>query len=124
MEPIRSPKFAPYVTTNNAAGLIRFIEDGIGGTAGFRETDASGRIAHAEMRVADAVLMLADTPAGRPVFPAMLHLYVDDADAAYDRALRAGATSVRQPTDQPDGDRRGGVRDPFGNEWWFSRARK
>jgi PhnB protein len=124
MEPARSPKLATYLTTRNAEGLIHFIEDGIGGTPGFRETDPAGRIVHAEMRIADSVVMLGETPPGRPDFSAMLHLYVDDADAAYERALRAGARSVREPTDQSDGDRRGGVRDPYGNEWWFTRARK
>jgi PhnB protein len=123
MEPTRTPKLAVYLVTRDPAGLIRFIEEGIGGTPGFREVDADGRIAHAEMRIADSVVMLADIPPGRPAFPAMLHLYVDDADRAHARAIRAGATSVREPADQSDGDRRGGVKDPFGNEWWFTRAR-
>jgi len=72
------------------------------------------------MRIADSVVMLADVPPGRETFPSMLHLYVDDVDAAYARSLKAGAASVRKPTDQPDGDRRGGVRDEWGDEWWFT----
>lgn len=120
MEPITSPKLATYLVTRNPAGLIRFIEEGIGGTAGFRAVDSDGRIGHAEMRIADSVVMLGGAPPDRPEFPAMLHLYVDDVNSAYTRALRAGATSVREPSDQPDGLRRGGVKDPFGNEWWFS----
>jgi PhnB protein len=124
MEPMRTPKLAVYLATHDATGLIRFIEEGIGGTPGIREVEPTGRVAHAEMKIADAFVMLADVPPGRPVFPAMLHLYVDDADRAYARAIRAGATSVREPADQADGDRRGGVKDPFGNEWWFTRARK
>lgn len=119
MEPWTSPKLAPYLLARDAAGLERFIQEGIGGTAGFRETDDDGQIAHLEMRLADSVVMLAEVPEGRPTFPAMLHLYVTDADAAYQRAIKAGAVSVREPTDAPDG-RRGGVRDPWGNEWWFT----
>ena len=64
--------------------------------------------------------MIADAPAGRAPFPAMIHLYVPDADVAHRRAIRAGAVSVREPSDASDG-RRGGVRDAWGNEWWFTR---
>jgi len=115
-----SPKLAPYLLVRDAAGLGRFIERGIGGTAGFRDVDESGMIRHLEYRIADSVVMLADVPVGRGPFPAMLHLYVPDADAAYRRALKAGATSLREPADAPDG-RRGGVLDAWGNEWWFTR---
>jgi uncharacterized glyoxalase superfamily protein PhnB len=51
--------------------------------------------------------------------PTSLYLYVEDADALYKRALRAGATSLYEPADQPYGDRNGGIRDPFGNEWYI-----
>jgi len=53
-------------------------------------------------------------------FPAMLHLYLEDVDGVYRRALQAGAKSVREPADQPYGDRSGGVEDAFGNQWWIS----
>ena len=52
--------------------------------------------------------------------PAMLHLYVEDADATYRRALEAGATSVREPSNQFYGDRAGGVKDAAGNQWWIA----
>lgn len=120
MEPALSPKLAPYLVCKDAKGLIRFIEQGIGGTAGFGLTDEHGNVAHQEMRIADAVVMLAEAPERGGSFPAMLHLYVTDADAAYARAIAQGAESVRAPTDASDG-RRGGVRDRWGNEWWFTR---
>lgn len=116
------PKLAPYLVARDAAGLAAFIEKGLGGLRGFQELDASGKFQHLEMKVADAVVMLADAPNGRPPFPAMLHLYVADADAAFQRALKAGALSVREPSDMPDG-RRGGVRDLWGNEWWFTQPK-
>jgi PhnB protein len=50
----------------------------------------------------------------------MLHLYMEDVDAVYQRAVQAGAKSVREPADQPYGDRSGGVEDTFGNQWWIS----
>jgi PhnB protein len=121
MEPTRKPKLAPYLTAKDAPGLVRFIETGIGGRVTLQQADEAGTLQHVEMKIADSLVMLAETPQGRPNYTAMLHLYVRDADAAYDRALAAGATSVRPPGDAPDGDRRGGVRDSWGNEWWFTR---
>ena len=53
-------------------------------------------------------------------FPAMLHIYIEDVDAVYRRALQAGAKSIREPADQPYGDRSSGVEDEFGNQWWIS----
>jgi len=119
MEPATSPKLAPYLVVRDAAALARFIEEGIGGTPGFHEQDENGKFNHLEFRIADAVVMIADAPEEHGPFPAMLHLYVADADAAYQRALKAGATSLRVPRNAPDG-RRGGVRDAWGNEWWFT----
>ncbi len=120
MGPQRSPKLAPYLVARDAQGLARFIQQGIGGKAGFQELDKNGKINHLELRIDDSLIMLGEAPNGSPPFPAMLHLYVKDADSAYERALRAGATSIRPPTDAPDG-RRGGVRDAWGNQWWFTR---
>lgn len=120
--PTRTPKMAPYLTVRDAAGLVRFLQEGIGGRLGYRAQDGDGRVMHAEMLVADSVVMLADVPPDRTPFPAMIHLYVPDVDAAYARAIRAGAKSVRPPTDAPEGDRRGGVADAWGNEWWFTQA--
>jgi PhnB protein len=121
--PTRQPALAPYLVARDARGLLEFLETGLGGRRTYEEEDANGRIAHAEVRIEDSLVMIAEMPEGRSSFPAMLHLYVADADASYARALSAGATSVRPPTDQPDGDRRGGVRDRWGNEWWFTRSR-
>jgi PhnB protein len=119
MEPATTPKLAPYLIARDASALARFVEKGIGGTIGYQISDKQGKVAHLEIRVADSVVMLADAPEGRDPFPAMMHLYVADADAAYRRALQAGATSIREPRDADDG-RRGGVRDAWGNEWWFT----
>jgi PhnB protein len=120
MEPTLSPKLAPYLVAHDARGLIAFIEKGIGGKLSFEVTDPQGRLAHAEVRVADGLVMIGEQPPGRSVFTAMLHLYVRDANAAFRQAVAAGAVAVREPGDSGDGLRRGGVRDAWGNEWWFS----
>ena len=124
MEPTPSPKLAPCLVAEDARGLIGFIERAVGGHLTFEATDPEGRIGHAEVRIADGVVMIGEKPPGRNPFPAMLHIYVDDVDAAFRKALSAGATSVREPGDSGDGRRRGGVRDPWGNEWWFSAPAK
>ncbi len=68
----------------------------------------------AEIRIGDSLVMV--TPAGeRELFPAFLYIYVADADITYRRALDAGAVTIEEPLDTPYGDRRGMVRDPFGN---------
>ncbi len=120
MEPSLSPKLAPYLVAQDAPGLIKFIETAIGGRVSFKEVDGEGRLGHAEVRIEDGLVMIGEAPKGRNSFPAMLHLYVPDSDAAYRRAVGAGATEIRPPRVGPDGLRRGGVKDSWGNEWWFS----
>jgi uncharacterized glyoxalase superfamily protein PhnB len=78
------------------------------------------RVGHAEMRIGDSVVMLGDAHGEHKPLQAMLYVYVDDADATYQRALAAGAASVQPPADQFYGDRSGGVRDPLGNQWWIA----
>ena len=68
----------------------------------------------AEIRIGDSLVMISSA-AARERFPAFLYVYVDDADATYERAVAAGAETLEAPTDTPYGDRRAMVRDPFGN---------
>ena len=93
-----------------------------------RLDDPSGRIHHAEIRIGDSCIMLADehpelqalspkTIGGSPV---SLHVYVEDVDAAVDRAVKAGAKLVRPVADQFYGDRTGGIEDPFGYRWFIA----
>lgn len=124
MEPTRTPKLAPYVLVRDAPGFGRFLQQALGAEITFEAKKPDGRVLHAEARIADSILMFAEIPPGRAPFPAMLHLYVPDADKAYEIALKAGASSLSSPKDQSDGDRRGGVRDAWGNEWWLTRPPK
>ncbi len=120
MEPTLTPKLAPYIVAREASPLIEFIEKAIGGKLSYKEVDPSGRIVHAEIQIEDGLVMMSEPPEGRNPFPAMLHLYVPDANLAHERALKAGASEVHPPAHAPDGYLRGGVRDRWGNEWWFS----
>jgi PhnB protein len=123
MQPSLTPKLAPYIVAKDARSLISFIEKAIGGELSFEQSGPDGKLAHAELRIADGLVMIGEAASGRDAFPAMLNLYVDDSDASYRRALAAGGTSIREPGDR-NGLRRGGVRDSWGNEWWFSSPTK
>jgi PhnB protein len=119
MKPALTPKLAPYVVVKDAPGLVRFVERGIGGKVTHVKKSPDGSLNHVEVRISDSLLMLGEAPEGASNFPAMLHLYVPDVDAAYSQALKEGAISLRPPANQVDGDRQGGVKDSWGNEWWF-----
>jgi PhnB protein len=110
----------PYLVVEGAERLLAFILDALGGTEMMRLPGPDGRIGHAEVRVGDSVVMLADVPPSGEVTTAMMHLYVADSDATYQRALAAGATSLREPTNEFYGDRMSGVQDAFGNKWYFA----
>ena len=75
---------------------------------------------HAEVRIDDTVVMLADGSPNWPAVPANVHVYVPDVDATYQRALAAEATSVQEPVKKDDADRRAGVIDPGGTTWWIA----
>ena len=74
---------------------------------------------HAEVAIGDSIVMMGEPTDKIGPMPASIFLRVDDANAAYHRALQAGGISVSEPTDQPHaGERYGGVKDPCGNLWW------
>jgi uncharacterized glyoxalase superfamily protein PhnB len=75
---------------------------------------------HAEVRIGDSVVMMGEPSNASDAIPALFFLYVDDVDAAYQRAIEAGATSMREPEDQFYGDRRAAVLDTSGNQWWLA----
>ncbi len=111
---------SPYLIVNGAEATIQFLATVLGGEQLRRFTDPSGRIVHAEVRIDDTVLMIADGVDAWPPVASHVHVYVADVDAVYRAALDAGATSVQAPKKQDDEDRRGGVRDSGGTTWWIA----
>ena len=85
-----------------------------------RHPTPEGKVMHAEVKIGDSRIMLAKACGEMGPMPAMIHLYLNDADATYRAAIEAGATSVQEPTDQFYGDRSGGVKDACGNLWWIA----
>ena len=108
----------PYLVVKGAGKLIEFMTDVFGAEETFRM--GGDTIMHAEVCLGDSMIMLGDASEQNPPRPAMIHLYMPDADAAYRKALAAGAKSIREPADQFYGDRSAGVEDAFGNQWWIA----
>ena len=109
-----------YIVTDGAQRVVDFLKKTFDAEELRRFDTPDGKIMHGEVRVGDTVVMIADAGANYPAFPAWLHVYVPDVDAAYKKALEAGGTSVQAPVRKEDPDKRGGVKDPAGNTWWIS----
>jgi PhnB protein len=106
----------PFVSVKGAAKLIDFLKQAFGAQEIMRMPGPNGQVIHAELTIGNSRLMVDDPRQGEPT-RSSFYLYVDDADATYQRALKAGAASVREPTDEFYGDRAAIVRDAFGNTW-------
>ncbi len=112
---------AAYIMANGAQRLIDFLKTTFDAEPLRRIDNPDGSIMHAEVRIDDTVVMIADAGGAFPAFPIWLHVYVRDVDETYRRALAAGGIAVQEPTQKPnDPDRRGGVTDPVGNIWWIA----
>lgn len=110
----------PYIVVEDAAGLIEFMKGAFGGKERMRMAGEDGSIMHAEVEIGDSVVMVGSASGELTPKTAMLHLYVSDVDASYERAIKAGVESKREPADQEYGDRSAGVSDGWGNEWWLA----
>ena len=110
----------PYLVVDGADQLIRFVEQSFGAEELVRMDNPDGSVMHAMVRIGDSNVMLGDASGEYKAQPAMLHLYVENADTVYERALQAGASSLKTPTDEFYGDRMGAVLDPLGNQWWIA----
>jgi PhnB protein len=111
---------SPYLIVDGASRTIDFMTGVFDATEVRRFADPSGRIMHAEVRLGDSVIMVGDAGENWPAIDAHVHLYVADVDATYRRALAAGATSVQEPVQKGDEDKRGGVKDAGGTTWWIA----
>ncbi|MFE6840068.1 VOC family protein [Streptomyces sp. NPDC057705] len=111
---------APWVVTEDTGALLDFITAAFDGEELARVALEDGTIGHGEIRVGDTVVLAFDRRPDWPVMPALLRLYVPDADAAMAAAVAHGATVVTEAIDSAWGDRGGRVRDPFGNIWWVT----
>ena len=115
----------PYLVIKGAAAAIDFYKQIFGATELVRMPQPDGRVGHAELKIGDSVVMMADEypemqivgPQTLGNSPVGLLLYVDDADATFAKAVAAGATVEKPMADQFYGDRSGTLKDPWGHKW-------
>ena len=107
----------PSFCVDGARQFINFLKEVFAAQDRFRMDGPGGKVAHAELSIGDSTLMVSDVTPQWPAKTNSLYVYVDDVDAAYERALKAGATSLRAPENAFYGDRNSSVSDPFGNIW-------
>jgi uncharacterized glyoxalase superfamily protein PhnB len=120
MKPDGYTSVAPYLIVDGAARTIDFLVKVFGATELRRFDAPGGGIMHAEVRIDDTVVMIADGNEGWPPLQSHVHVYVPDVDATYRAALAAGAASVQEPVKKDDADKRGGVKDAGGTTWWIA----
>ena len=112
---------SPYLIVHGASECIEFLVRAFGAVELRRFPTEAGKVMHAEVRIDDTVVMLADGAEGWPPMPSHVHVFVTDVDATYQRALEAGGSSVQEPMQRDgDDDRRGGVKDVGGTTWWIA----
>ncbi|MFN7971026.1 MAG: VOC family protein [Acidobacteriota bacterium] len=111
---------SPYLVTRPAAKVIEFLKQTFDAQVLFVMNTPNGDVGHAEVKIADSIVMLSDGSPEHPPAATCIHVYVADVDATYRRAIAAGGAPVREPADQFYGDRSGGVKDAGGNQWWIS----
>lgn len=119
------PRVTPYLIVDDAATAIAFYGTVLGTTERVRMPGPDGKVGHAELALGESVIMLADgfpdmgavSPRGIGGTPVTIHVYVEDADAVFDRAIAEGATALQEVEDRFYGDRSGQFEDPFGHRW-------
>ncbi len=111
---------SPYLIVDGAAAAIDFLVRVFDAVELSRIPGEGGRVMHAEVRIDDSVVMLADAVENWPAVPAHVHVYVPDVDATFRRALENGATLVQEPVKKEDADKRGGFKEPGGTTWWVA----
>jgi PhnB protein len=121
--PIGYHTITPYFSVRYAPKLIAYLKEAF--DAQEIETHAlpDGTIINAQIKIGDSMILIGEAPKGlgkSKQMPAMLYMYVNDADAVYKKAIRAGGKSIREPMDQFYGDRSAAVEDPAGNQWWIA----
>jgi len=123
--PDNYPRLTPYLIVDGAGAAIDFYCSVLGATERMRMPAPDGRVGHAELQLGDSMIMLADEnaqmdsrgPRAIGGTPVSLHVYVEDSDAVFERAVQAGARALRAVEDRFYGDRSGQFEDPFGHRW-------
>jgi PhnB protein len=119
---------APYLAVSGGVKALEFYKQAFGAAEVYKLVLPDGRLGHAEIRIGDSIVMLADefpeyggkSPKTLGGSPVSVHLYVEDVDGFVKQAVTAGATERKPVKDQFYGDRSGQLEDPFGHLWWVA----
>ncbi len=117
------PRVTPYLLVTQPEKVIEFAVQAFGAAEEHRSTRPDGSVLDAQLRIGDSVLKVSGVDSAAAM-PASLYVYVSDADVVYGRALQAGAESMSELEDTPQGERRGSVRDRCGNQWWIATTKE
>ena len=115
-----APDVQPYLHPLRGEPVINFLKRAFSAEELGRFASPDGVIHHTTLKIMDSHLELGEAQGPYQPLASMFYLYVPDCDLLYHRALAAGATSIMEPKDQPYGDRSGGVKDAFGNQWYIA----
>lgn len=126
--PLGHHTVTPYLAIKNAVAALEFYREAFEAVVLYQLMMPDGRLGHAEIRLGDSVIMLSDefpeyggkAPEALGGSPVSIHLYVEDVDALFKKALAAGAKERKPVMDQFYGDRSGQLEDPFGHLWWVA----
>ena len=110
----------PFVIVTDATRLLEFIKKAFRGETTSIMNDPDGKVIHATAKIGDSLIMVADAMERFPAMPCMLYLYVEDVDTVYQKAIKAGGQSLREPTNEFYGDRSAGIKDAWDNQWWIA----
>ena len=110
----------PYLLVADADAELTFLTAAFGATEVSCQRNPDNTVMHAELMIGDSLVMLGQAGGQWKPREAALYLWIDDVDATYTAALRAGGTSESEPEDKPYGHRNAGVIDPNGVTWWIA----
>lgn len=120
-KPVGYSSVSPYLIVHNVEAVIDFLVETLNAERLRIFHREDGSIMHAEAGIDDSVVMIGGALPEWPTTPCHIHIYVSDVDAVYSRALKSGGEVVQSPTVKAgETDKRGGVRGPSGNTWWFA----
>src|SRR5690554_3855769 len=115
------PSLSPYLVVDDANEVVRFLEKVFAAKELRRHDRPDGSVMHVEVGFDSNVVMIGKSMTGWPAVPTHLHVYVQDVDALYQKALEAGGEAVQEPQKKEgDEDKRGAFKGPGGNTWWVA----
>lgn len=111
----------PYLTVRDAPKVLAFLKQAFGAEIAKEPLKRpDGTIMHAQVKIGDSHVMIAEESEMAKAAPSSLYLYVPNVDSVYQQAIKAGGKTIMQPVDMFYGDRSGGVKDPSGNSWFVA----